>query len=64
MEGRRCGPPGGELRAVRTAASIAPEAARRLDRDNLVEIEIDDRLQGFAGGGVAPRFGQRRTSRA
>ena len=44
---------------VRSAASIAPEAARRLDRDDLVEIEIDDSLQGLAGGAVAQRLGQR-----
>jgi hypothetical protein len=32
--------------------SIAAEAAWRLDADKIVEIEIDDGLQGGAGGGV------------
>jgi hypothetical protein len=32
--------------------SIAAEAAGRLDADEVVEIEIDDGLQGGAGGGV------------
>jgi len=48
----------------RAAVSILSEATRRLDGDEFVEIEIDDCLPSFAGGGVAPRFGQRRTSRA
>ena len=43
---------------VRSAASIAPEAARRLDRDDLVEIKIDNYLQGFAGGALLQIFGQ------
>ncbi len=34
------------------AHSIATEAAWRLDVDEVVEIEIDDCLQGVAGGGV------------
>src|ERR1019366_2199535 len=33
--------------------SIAAEAAWRLDGDQVVEIEIDDGLQGCRGGGVA-----------
>ena len=44
---------------VRSAASIAPEAARRLDRDDLVEIKIDNYLQGIAGGALLQIFGQR-----
>jgi hypothetical protein len=32
--------------------SIAAEAAWRLDADKIVEIEVDDGLQGGAGGGV------------
>ena len=47
----------------RAAASIVwlilREATRRLDGDQLVEVEIEDGLQGLAGGGVAQRFGQR-----
>jgi hypothetical protein len=34
------------------AHSIAPEAAWRLDAEEIVEIELDDGLQGGAGGGV------------
>jgi hypothetical protein len=33
--------------------SIAAEATWRLDADEIVEIELDDSLQGGAGGGVA-----------
>jgi hypothetical protein len=33
----------------RSGASIAPVAARRLDGEQLVEVEIDDRLQLFRG---------------
>ena len=40
------------------AWSIASEAARRRDGDKLVKVEIDDRLQGLAGGAVAQRLGQ------
>jgi hypothetical protein len=35
-----------------TCRSIAAEAAWRLDADEIVEIELDDGLQGGAGGGV------------
>ncbi len=45
---------------VHRAWSIAAEAAWWLDGDELVEIEVHDRLQGLAGGSVAGRFGQRR----
>jgi hypothetical protein len=38
--------------------SIATEAAWRLDADEVVEIEIDDCLQGDAGGGVTQIVGQ------
>jgi hypothetical protein len=41
------------------AALIAPEAAWRLDRRDLVEIEIEDGLQGVAGGAITGGFGQR-----
>ena len=34
------------------AYSIAPEAAWRLDAEEIVEIELDDGLQGGAGSGV------------
>jgi hypothetical protein len=39
-------------RRARHQKSIAAEAAWRLDADEVVEIEIDDGLQGDAGGGV------------
>ena len=42
-----------------TALSVSPKAARRLDAGQFVEIEIDNRLQGLAGGAVAQRLGQR-----
>ena len=42
-----------------TALSVSPKAARRLDAGQFVEIEIDDSLQGLAGGAVAQRLGQR-----
>ena len=42
-----------------TALSVSPKAARRLDAGQLVEIEIDDRLQRLAGGAVAQRLGHR-----
>ena len=38
------------------ASSIPSEAARRLDRAQLVKIKIDDRLQCLASGAVAQRF--------
>jgi hypothetical protein len=44
--------PGGDPRSSE-ARSIPPKAARRLDRDYLVEVEIDNRLQCFAGGALA-----------
>ena len=45
----RCGP----------ALSVSPKAARRLDADQFIEIEVDDRLQGLASGAVAQCLGQR-----
>src|ERR1700751_661056 len=50
---------GGAARAVPvcTAPSVSAEAARRLDAGQLVEI--DNRLQGPAGGAIAQAFGQR-----
>ena len=53
------GPRGRAAVQVRTAASIAPEAARRLDGNQLVEVEIDDRLQGITSSALAQWFGQR-----
>jgi hypothetical protein len=41
--------------------SIAAEAAWRLDADEVVEIEIDDSLQGGAGGGVTQIVRQHRS---
>ena len=41
------------------SALIAPEAARRLDGGDLVEIEIENGLQSFAGGAIAGGFGKR-----
>jgi hypothetical protein len=39
---------------ARSAAwSVPPKAAWRLDRRDLVEVEIDDRLQRLPGGAVA-----------
>jgi hypothetical protein len=38
---------------------IASEAAWRLDRSDVVEIEIKDGLQGLAGGAITGGFGQR-----
>src|SRR5262249_15076519 len=35
------------------------EAARRFDGADLVEVEIEDRLQRLAGSGVAERLGER-----
>ena len=43
----------------RTVRLIVREAARRLDGADLIEVEIDNRLQCLAGGGVAERLGQR-----
>jgi hypothetical protein len=48
-----------ELVWLGTARLILREAARRLDGADLVEVEIEDSLQCFAGGGVAERVGQR-----
>jgi hypothetical protein len=50
---------GGAARAVPvcTAPSVSAEAARRLDAGQLVEIEIDNRLQGPAGGAIAKLSG-------
>ena len=42
-----------------TVRLILREAAWRLDGADLIEVEIEDRLQGLAGGGVAQRFRQR-----
>jgi len=41
------------------ALSVSPKAARRLDADQFIEIEVDDRLQGLASGAVAQCLGQR-----
>src|SRR5208283_5055831 len=38
--------------------SVSPEATRWLDGDDLVQIEIDDRLEGFASGSIVRGFGQ------
>jgi hypothetical protein len=48
-----------ELVRFRTVRLILREAARRLDGADLIEVEIDNRLQGLAGGGVVERLGQR-----
>ncbi len=40
------------------AGSVAPEAAWRLGGDDVVEIEVDNGLQGFGGGGVARGVGE------
>jgi hypothetical protein len=37
---------------------VPAKAARRLDGDDLVQIEIDDRLEGFASGSIVRGFGQ------
>src|SRR6266481_9126296 len=42
-----------------SAGSIAAEAAWRLDRSELVEIQINNGLKRFAGGAVAGGFGER-----
>jgi hypothetical protein len=39
--------------------SIAPEAMRRLNGEKLIEIKVDEDLQGFAGGSVTQGLGQR-----
>ena len=44
---------------METHGSISAKAARRRDVDQLVEIEIDNRLQRLASGAVAQRLGQR-----
>jgi len=49
----------GDPRSCGTALSVSPKAARRLDAGQFVEIEVDDRLQGFAGGAVAQGVRQR-----
>jgi hypothetical protein len=36
--------------------SVAAEAARRIEVGELAEIELDNRLQGLAGRGLAQRF--------
>ena len=36
--------------------SVAAEAVRRIEVRELAEIELDNRLQRLAGGGVAQRF--------
>ncbi len=56
--GGACGPPwasrGPWWRVMGCIAqSIPPEAARRLDGDQLIEIEVNDRLQCLAGSTVA-----------
>ena len=40
-----------------TAGSVAPEAAWRLGGDDVVELEIDDGLEGLPGGAVAGGVG-------
>jgi hypothetical protein len=40
-----------------SASSIPPEATGRLDGEQFVEIEINDRLQCLTGGALAQRFG-------
>jgi hypothetical protein len=42
----------------RSGASIAAVAARRLDGEQLVEVEIDNRLQLFCGSGFGEVFRQ------
>jgi hypothetical protein len=58
MRGRCLWTPGGELR-VAGDALITSEAMRRLNGEELIEIEIGDGLQRLAGGGVTQRLGQR-----
>jgi hypothetical protein len=41
------------------AVHLAPEAMRRLNGEKLIEIEVDEGLQGFAGGSVTQGLGQR-----
>jgi hypothetical protein len=43
----------GLRRRERPAVSVASETARRLDGEELVEIEVGDGLQGLGGGAVA-----------
>ena len=38
--------------------SVPSVAARRLDGDEIVEIEVDNRLQRLAGSAVVQRFGE------
>jgi hypothetical protein len=55
MRGEYLWAPVGEPRSkFAPPTSIAPEAARRLDRDELVEIEIDNRLQPCNARPVLP----------
>jgi hypothetical protein len=50
---RRCGFPACPGRALAVWPSIATISARRHDGSELIEIEIDDGLQGHGGGSVA-----------
>jgi hypothetical protein len=60
MRGRLLWTPVGRRgRGWQPIGSIPPKAARRLDADQLAEIEIDNRLQRLAGGAVTQRLGQR-----
>jgi hypothetical protein len=38
--------------------SVAPVSARRLDRGEIIEVEIDDILECLGSGAVAQAFGQ------
>ena len=57
---RSSGAPRAVDRAVphRSSASIAAVAAWRLDGEQLVEVEIDNRLQLFCGSGFGEVFRQ------
>ena len=60
MRGRYLWAPVGEPRPGQaTHCQSRPKPARRLDGNQLVEVEIDDRLQGITSSAVAQWFGQR-----
>ena len=52
------GPRGVQRHAVSSLWLVASEAARRLDGEDLAEVEIGNRLESFAGGAVAGCVGQ------
>jgi hypothetical protein len=57
--GGSCGPSGASRRFCHCYWLILCEAARRLGGNELIEVEIEDRLQRLPGGGVAQGLGQR-----